>query len=87
MAKKNKREAIEKLIAEGKEKGSLDYNTISKELDAFSIDQEQLDDIFSSFSDLGIDVVGDGVKEMDESVTTVKTAHGGRRCLCQAKIM
>ncbi len=73
MAQKNQREAIEKLIAEGKEKGSLDYNTISKELDAFSFDQEQLDTIFSSFSDLGIDVIGDGVKEMDESVTPVKS--------------
>ncbi len=72
MVKKSEMEAIEKLIAKGKAEGSLNYEVISKELEKYELNQEQLDNIFSSFSDLGIDVVGDGVKEMDQSETAAK---------------
>ncbi len=72
MVKKNEKEAVEKLIAKGKAEGSLDYETIGKELEKYELNQEQLDNIFSSFSDQGIDIVGDGVKEMDQSEASAK---------------
>ncbi len=71
MATKNKKEDIQKLIDQGKKEGVLDYDTISDVLDKYALDQEQIDDIFTSFNDLGIAIVGDGVKDIDASIDAI----------------
>ncbi len=66
MAKNNKDEkqvekmqAIKKLIEKGKQKGILTYNEIMDALEEIELDEEQIERIYQSLEELGIDVVGD----------------------------
>lgn len=60
----NEMDAVRSLIAKGKEDGSLTYDDINDALSELTLNKDQIEDIYSSFSDLGIDVTGDGVLEM-----------------------
>lgn len=60
----NEMDAVRALIAKGKEDGSLTYDDINDALSEFTLNKDQIEDIYSSFSDLGIDITGDGVLEM-----------------------
>ncbi len=66
MAKNNKDEkqvekmqAVKKLIEKGKQKGILTYNEIMDALEEIELDEEQIERIYQSLEELGIDVVGD----------------------------
>lgn len=60
----NEMDAVRALIAKGKEDGSLTYDDINEALSEFTLNKDQIEDIYTSFSDLGIDITGDGVLEM-----------------------
>lgn len=60
----NEMDAVRALIAKGKEDGSLTYDDINDALSELTLNKDQIEDIYSSFSDLGIDITGDGVLEM-----------------------
>ncbi|MCK8058120.1 MULTISPECIES: RNA polymerase sigma factor RpoD [unclassified Fusibacter] len=66
--KPNQVEAVKELIAKGKEDGSLSYDDINDALSEFILDKDQIEDIYTSFGDLGIDIIGDGVIEMTGKV-------------------
>lgn len=66
MAKNNKddkqvekMQAVKKLIEKGKQKGILTYNEIMDALEEIELDEEQIERIYQSLEELGIDVVGD----------------------------
>ncbi len=52
-------QAIKKLIEKGKQKGILTYNEIMDALEEIELDEEQIERIYQSLEELGIDVVGD----------------------------
>jgi len=60
----NEMDAVRALIAKGKEDGSLTYDDINDALSEFTLNKDQIEDIYTSFNDLGIDITGDGVLEM-----------------------
>ncbi|RKD34719.1 RNA polymerase sigma factor RpoD [Thermohalobacter berrensis] len=58
--KKQKRiEAVKKLIDKGKKKGMLTYKEISEALEDIELDSDQIDEIYQSLEEMGIEVVGD----------------------------
>jgi len=54
-----KMQAVKKLIEKGKQKGILTYNEIMDALEEIELDEEQIERIYQSLEELGIDVVGD----------------------------
>src|SRR5690606_16138660 len=52
-------QAVKKLIEKGKQKGILTYNEIMDALEEIELDEEQIERIYQSLEELGIDVVGD----------------------------
>ncbi len=70
MTKKNdpvsQKKAIENLIEKGKKQGMLTYKEIMDILEDIDIDSEQIDDIYQSLEDMGIDIVGDKQEDSSE---------------------
>ena len=62
-SKKEKIEAVKALISKGKKNGLLTYKEIMDSLEEIDLDSEQIDEIYQSLEDMGIDIVGD--KEED----------------------
>src|SRR3982750_537662 len=52
-----KDEAIKALIVQGKEAGFLTYDEINRKLPEHAVGGEELDDLFGTLEDLGIEVV------------------------------
>lgn len=52
-------EAVKKLIAKGKKEGILTYSEIVDCLEEINLDTEQIEEIYQSFEELGIEVMGD----------------------------
>ncbi|MTI66012.1 MAG: RNA polymerase sigma factor RpoD [Firmicutes bacterium] len=57
--KKQQMEIVKKLIEKGKKKGILTYKEIMDALEEISLDSEQIDDIYESLEDMGIEILGD----------------------------
>lgn len=57
--KNSYKDAVESLRAKGREEGSLSYNDIQS-LSEYAIDKDEIEDLYLSFGDEGIDIVGDG---------------------------
>ncbi|MDD4263673.1 MAG: RNA polymerase sigma factor region1.1 domain-containing protein, partial [Firmicutes bacterium] len=49
-------EKLRTLIAKGKQKGSLSYKDIMDHLEAVEMTEEQIDEIYELFGNLGIDI-------------------------------
>ncbi len=64
--KKKKSKAVDALIKEGKKKGILTYKQIMDSLEEFDLDADQIDDIYQSLEDLGIEVIGDTEDDVSE---------------------
>ena len=61
------KEIIDQLIKKGKKDGKLNYDTIAEALDQCEdMDSEEIDDLYQSFEDQGIDLIGDEEKEEKE---------------------
>ena len=58
-SKKEKMEAVKALISKGKKNGLLTYKEIMDSLEEIDLDSEQIDSIYQSLEDMGIDLVGD----------------------------
>ncbi len=56
---KGKMQVVKNLIDKGKQKGILTYKEIMDALEEIDLDVEQIDNIYLTLEDLGIDVVGD----------------------------
>ncbi|NLK43278.1 MAG: RNA polymerase sigma factor RpoD [Tissierellia bacterium] len=52
-------EAVKKLIEKGRKEGFLTYNEIIESLEEINLDADQIEDVYQSFEDMGIDVLGD----------------------------
>lgn len=56
---KDKKQAVKDLIDKGKKKGILTYKEIMDALEDIDLDEEQIDNIYQTLEEMGIDVVGD----------------------------
>ena len=57
--KKEKLETVKALISKGKKNGLLTYKEIMDSLEEIDLDVEQIDEIYLSLEEMGIDIVGD----------------------------
>ncbi|MEW8979448.1 MAG: RNA polymerase sigma factor RpoD [Symbiobacterium sp.] len=53
------REVVKELIAKGKRKGSLTYSEVADSLQAIDLDPDQMEEVYDSLMEAGIEVVGD----------------------------
>lgn len=58
---------VKQLIEKGKKQGMLTYKEIMDTLEDIDIDSDQIDDIYQSLEDMGIDIVGDKDDSLKES--------------------
>lgn len=58
---------VKQLIEKGKKQGILTYKEIMDTLEDIDIDSDQIDDIYQSLEDMGIDIVGDKDDSLKES--------------------
>ncbi len=61
------------LIKKGKDKGYITFEELAEELKGLDLDADNLDELYNSFHDIGIDVVSE---EADTTVEDVATAEG-----------
>lgn len=70
-AKDAKTEALEELIKRGTKRGAISYNEVMDALQGIELTPEQIDDVYESLADIGIEVVDevkdDGQLEVGES--------------------
>lgn len=52
-------EAVKKLIAKGKKEGLLTYSELIEALEEISLDADQIEEVYQSLENMGIEVVGD----------------------------
>lgn len=64
----NKKDGIQKLIELGKNKGTLTYEQIMNELDGVDLDAEQIDKIYETFENNGIEILDDFDDDFDEDM-------------------
>lgn len=55
----NKKESIQRLVDMGKSKGSLTYEQIMNELEGIDLDPEQIEKIYETFENSGIEIIDD----------------------------
>ena len=53
------REAINELINKGRKTGMLTYNEIMDSLEDIDLNPEQIEKVYDTFEDMGIEIVGD----------------------------
>ena len=65
----NKKNAIKELVERGKKKGMLTYKEIIDALEEIDLDPEQIEKVYETIEQLGVEVVGDidaDLKEIEE---------------------
>lgn len=62
--KKEKIEAVKKLMEKGKKQGMLTYKEIMDNLEDIDLDSEQIDKVYQSLEEMGIELVGDKDEDM-----------------------
>ncbi len=62
----NKRQIIKELLDKGKKKGILSYKEIMDALEEIEMDSEQIEKIYESIENMGIEIVGDMEQELEE---------------------
>ena len=68
MEENNKRDSIQKLIELGKSKGTLTYEQIMHELEDVDLDAEQIDKIYETFENNGIEILDEFEDDFDEDL-------------------
>ncbi|MCP5038585.1 MAG: RNA polymerase sigma factor RpoD [Rhodobacteraceae bacterium] len=72
-------EAIKKMIAEAREKGYITYDQLNKVLPPEQVNSEQIEDVMSMLSEMGINIIEDEEEEEDaKGSTEVATTSGTR---------
>ena len=62
----NKKQIIKELLDKGKKKGMLSYKEIMDALEEIELDPEQIEKIYESIENMGIEIVGDMEEELEE---------------------
>lgn len=62
--KKERIEAVRKLMEKGKKQGMLTYKEIMDNLEDIDLDSEQIDKVYQSLEEMGIELVGDKDEDM-----------------------
>lgn len=63
----SQRDAVSRLILKGEKKGSLTYDDINSALSELEIDKDDIENIYSSINELGIDIISSDM--IDDDVT------------------
>lgn len=63
MEKKYK-DTVDSLMIKGKEDGTITYEEISNKLSEYSLDKDEIDDLYMSLGDEGIDIVDDDILDI-----------------------
>lgn len=61
--KQEKKMAVKSLIDKGKKDGSLTYEQIGEALSEMELDKEQIENIYDTFAQLGIDILDENIKD------------------------
>ena len=71
--------AVKKMIAEGRERGYINYDQLNKVLPPEQVSSEQIEDVMSMLSEMGINIIEDDeVEEDDKGSTEVATTAANR---------
>jgi len=62
--------AVKKMIAEGRERGYITYDQLNKVLPPDQVSSEQIEDVMSMLSEMGINIIEDDEAEEDEKGST-----------------
>ena len=66
----NKKALIKELMEQGKKKGILSYKEIIDALSEIELDTEQIEKVYESLENMGVEIVGDIDKELEEIQVT-----------------
>ena len=61
--KQEKKMAVKSLIDKGKKDGSLTYEQIGEALSEMELDKEQIENIYDTFAQMGIDILDENIKD------------------------
>ncbi len=61
--KQEKKMAVKNLIDKGKKDGSLTYEQIGEALSEMELDKEQIENIYDTFAQMGIDILDENIKD------------------------
>ena len=70
--------AVKKMIAEGRERGFITYDQLNKTLPPDQVSSEQIEDVMSMLSEMGINIIEDDEVEEEEQKSTA-VAEIGRK--------
>ncbi|MBR4030571.1 MAG: RNA polymerase sigma factor RpoD [Clostridia bacterium] len=62
----SRRAIVKQLMDKGKKEGSLSYQEIADALEAIELEPEQIENIYESLENMGIEIVGDKTEEPEE---------------------
>ena len=76
--------AVKKMIAEAREKGYITYDQLNQVLPPDQVSSEQIEDVMSMLSEMGINIIEDEEAEEEEAKSTavVDTSSANARCGC-----
>ncbi|MBF8981984.1 RNA polymerase sigma factor RpoD [Lutibacter sp. B2] len=63
---------VKKLIEKGKKRGMLTYTEVMNTLEEIDIDKDQIEEVYDNLTSMGIEIVGEKEKEIDESKEEVE---------------
>ena len=66
MASEDKKSVVKGLLEKGKKKGMLSYQEITDALEEIDLDPKQIEKVYESLESMGIEIVGDIEREMEE---------------------
>ncbi|WP_039018998.1 RNA polymerase sigma factor RpoD [Halocynthiibacter namhaensis] len=70
--------AVKKMIAEAREKGYITYDQLNQVLPPEQVSSEQIEDVMSMLSEMGINIIEDEEEEEDKGTTDLVAAAGNR---------
>ena len=72
--------AVKKMIAEARERGYITYDQLNQVLPPEQVSSEQIEDVMSMLSEMGINIIEDedDIEEEDKGATDLVTAAGAR---------
>ncbi len=70
--------AVKKMIAEGRERGYITYDQLNKVLPPEQVSSEQIEDVMSMLSEMGINIIEDDEAEEEKGSTEIATTAANR---------
>jgi len=71
--------AVKKMLAEAREKGYITYDQLNQVLPPDQVSSEQIEDVMSMLSEMGINIIEDEDAEEEDKGTTDLVTTGGNR--------